>query len=149
MIETELNHILQKTFPDGQVIVENQSHLHAGHGGSPETGQSHFHVTVISDQFDKKSRIERHKIINKAVFSLFSIGLHALSLKAFSKKEKISSISIKGDLVMIIIDFTSHSSFKCLQIQATGLFSSTIDHLSFHLRKDRNLRTYILSRLST
>ena len=87
MIEEELNHILQKTFPSGDVTVENQSHLHAGHAGSPGTDQSHFHVTIISECFFNRTRIIRHKLVNEAVHGLFAKGLHALTLKLYTPLE--------------------------------------------------------------
>jgi BolA protein len=87
MIEKELNRILKKRFADGLVVITNQSHLHAGHSGSPETGESHFEVTIISDEFDQKSRLDRHKMVNELVFSLFNAGLHALNLNLFTTKE--------------------------------------------------------------
>ena len=87
MIEKELNRILKKRFPDGRVIITNQSHLHTGHSGSPETGESHFEVTIISDAFDQKSRLDRHKMVNEDIFSLFNSGLQALNLNLYTIKE--------------------------------------------------------------
>lgn len=87
MIETKLKAILTEKFPDSVILIENQSLLHAGHASSPQTGQSHFHVTVVTKDFVGKARLERHKIVNMAVTSLFNQGLHALGLSVFTPDE--------------------------------------------------------------
>ena len=88
MLEDELKAILLKTFPEADLIeVANESHLHAGHFSSPESGQSHFKVIVVSDAFTCMSRVQRHQAVNQAVKLLFDKGLHALSLNLFSPVE--------------------------------------------------------------
>jgi stress-induced morphogen len=87
MIERELKDILEKTFMDGIVEVMNDSHLHSGHAGSPGTGQSHFTVLVVSDDFVGQSRVMRHQKINQMTKPLFDKGLHALSIKTYTKDE--------------------------------------------------------------
>lgn len=82
MIEKELKAILEKTFNCKQLQIENQSHLHASHASSPNTGQSHFHIRIISDDFVGQSRLTRHRMVNDAVTPLFEKGLHALSIEA-------------------------------------------------------------------
>ena len=80
MIEDQLKDILSKNINCKVLEVANQSHLHADHAGSPGTGQSHFHVKIVSEDFQSLSKIERHKLVNTYVFPLFERGLHALSL---------------------------------------------------------------------
>jgi BolA protein len=80
MIEEELKDILSQNINCKVLEVINESHLHAGHSGSPETGQSHFHIHIVSDDFKGLSRVEQHKIVNQLAFPLFDKGLHALSL---------------------------------------------------------------------
>jgi len=85
MIEQELKDILENKFEDVRVI--NESHLHAGHAGSPGTGQSHFSVTIVSDQFENQSRVNRHRMVNGHVMPLFEQGLHALNLSLLTQGE--------------------------------------------------------------
>lgn len=87
MIEDELKEILEKRFAGDVVRLANQSHLHAGHSGSPGTGQSHFDVLIISEMFESLSRIQRHTFVNETVKPLFDKGLHALSLRLYTPKE--------------------------------------------------------------
>ena len=69
--------------------VVNESHYHAGHAGSPGTGESHFRVTVVSAKFAGKSRVERHRLVNAAVADELSNGVHALAIKAHAPGEAI------------------------------------------------------------
>jgi len=80
MIEAQLKDILEKTFDCAHLEVVNDSHHHANHAGSPGTGQSHFSVLVVTNDFIDLSRVQRHQRVNGAVSSLFECGLHALSL---------------------------------------------------------------------
>tara|TARA_B100001167_G_C16558982_1_gene207085 strand:+ start:86 stop:352 length:267 start_codon:yes stop_codon:yes gene_type:complete len=82
MIENELKAILEKTFECKQLHIENQSGLHAGHASSPNTGESHFYVHIVANDFIGKTRLEAHQMVNQAVSPLFDKGLHALSVKA-------------------------------------------------------------------
>jgi len=87
MIETRLKTLLEKEFLPRYMDIENQSKLHHGHLSSPETGESHFKITLVSEKFSGMSRLQRHQAVNAYVISLFDEGLHALSLTLLSPKE--------------------------------------------------------------
>ena len=88
MIEEQLKAILEKTFDCNLLDIENQSHLHAGHLSSPESGESHFKIKIVSKDFIGMSKVSVHRLINQAVAHLFDDGLHALSIKASSFENK-------------------------------------------------------------
>lgn len=71
--------------------VINESHLHAGHGGSPGTGESHFRVLVVSPKFEGKSRVERHRLVNETLSSELRNGIHALALRTYAPGEPFKS----------------------------------------------------------
>jgi BolA protein len=83
-IEDKLRHGLQPV----RLEVINESHLHAGHHGSPGTGESHFRVLVISSLFIGKSRVDRHRLINEILAPELRAGVHALAIKAYAPGEK-------------------------------------------------------------
>jgi stress-induced morphogen len=87
MIESELKELLEKKFDSegDEVIVENQSHLHDDHAGSPKSGQSHFHVRITSEKFTNQPRVKCHQMVNTIAQPLFEKGLHALSLSLNTK----------------------------------------------------------------
>ena len=69
--------------------VVNESHLHAGHAGSPGTGDSHFRLLVVSPLFEGRSRLERHRMVNEALADYLKNKIHALAIKAFAPGEPI------------------------------------------------------------
>jgi len=70
--------------------VVNESHLHAGHRSSPGTGESHFRVLVVSQAFQGRSRIERHRMVNEALAEELKGKLHALAIKAYAPGEAVA-----------------------------------------------------------
>ena len=87
MIENELKKRIEDRFSPSVLLIENQSAHHHGHAGSPDSGESHFLVTVVSDDFVSMNRMQRHKAVKETVSGLFSQGLHALSLKLYTQDE--------------------------------------------------------------
>ena len=67
--------------------VINESELHAGHRGSPGTGESHFRLLIVSDAFAGKSRIERHRMVNGVLAEEVGKRVHALALTALAPGE--------------------------------------------------------------
>ena len=62
--------------------VVNDSHHHAGHLGDDGSGESHFTVTVESPAFAGKSRVERQRMVNRALADLLASRIHALAIRA-------------------------------------------------------------------
>lgn len=83
MIESKLRAALAPT----ELLVKDQSHLHAGHAGAQE-GKGHFDVTVVSEAFDGLSRIARHRLVYEALGSFMATDIHALRINAYSPSER-------------------------------------------------------------
>lgn len=86
-LESSIREKLTAKFAPELLEVVNESHLHAGHAGSPGTGESHFRVAIVAATFAGKSRIERHRLINTTLTDEFKGGVHALAIKAFAPGE--------------------------------------------------------------
>jgi len=69
--------------------VVNESELHAGHRNSPGTGESHFRILVVSEAFQGKSRIERHRLVNELLKEELAGGIHALALSTIAPGEAL------------------------------------------------------------
>ncbi len=67
--------------------VIDESHLHAGHAGARPGGETHFRLDLVSAAFEGKSRVERHRIVNRALDEAFQRGLHALAIRARTPSE--------------------------------------------------------------
>ncbi|MGA0595942.1 BolA family protein [Enterovirga sp. CN4-39] len=66
-----------------ELRIDDESHLHAGHAGSREGGETHFRIDVVSEAFIGKSRVERHRMVNELMTDAFGRdGLHALAIRA-------------------------------------------------------------------
>ena len=86
-VEQSIREKLKNAFTPSRLEVLNESHLHAGHAGSPGTGESHFRVEIVSDSFDGKSRVERHRLINDTLAIELAGPVHALAIKAKAPSE--------------------------------------------------------------
>ena len=87
-IETSIRKKLAQAFAPAELQVVNDSHRHAGHHSSPGTGESHFSVTVVSEAFAGKSRLERHRMVNAALAEELAGRVHALSVSALTPVER-------------------------------------------------------------
>jgi len=67
--------------------VDDESHLHAGHAGHREGGQTHYRVYIVSDAFKNKTRLERHRMINGILSDELAGGVHALAIHATAPGE--------------------------------------------------------------
>jgi BolA protein len=65
-----------------RLVVEDESQQHFGHAGWREGGETHFRIDVVSQAFEGKSRVERHRVVNAALAGAFERGLHALAIQA-------------------------------------------------------------------
>lgn len=86
-IESRMREKLMISLRPTRLDVVNESHLHAGHRSSPGTGESHFRVLIVSEAFDGKSRIDRHRMVTDLLSDELKNGVHALAIKACAPGE--------------------------------------------------------------
>lgn len=67
--------------------VTDESHLHAGHAGAREGGESHFRILVVSEQFEGVSRVARQRMINDILREELDGPIHALAMKTLTPAE--------------------------------------------------------------
>ena len=78
---------LAAAFTPARLDVQDESHQHAGHAGSRPGGETHFRVHIVSDAFQGKSRIERHRMVNAALEQELAGSVHALAIHASAPGE--------------------------------------------------------------
>jgi BolA family transcriptional regulator, general stress-responsive regulator len=88
-VESEMRERLILELEPTRLDVINESELHAGHRGSPGTGNSHFRVLIVSKRFDGVSRVNRHRMVNDLMASFLKGGVHALALSTYAPGEPI------------------------------------------------------------
>lgn len=78
---------LEDRFEPTELLVKDQSQLHAGHEGARD-GKGHFDVRIVSDAFEGRSRIQRHRMVYDALDQLLLTDIHALRVRAFAPSEQ-------------------------------------------------------------
>lgn len=62
--------------------LENESHMHSG-----PAADSHFKLTLVSDDFEGKRLVQRHQMIYKILSEELQSPVHALALHLFTAQE--------------------------------------------------------------
>lgn len=63
--------------------VVNESHMHSVPPGS----ESHFKVIVVSEQFEGKMLVARHRLVNEILAGELARSIHALALHTLTPGE--------------------------------------------------------------
>jgi BolA protein len=85
--QTLIRDELEKYFQPTELLIKDQSQLHAGHEGAKD-GKGHFDVTIVSQAFDGINRVQRHRMVYDALSKLIETDIHALRIKAFAPAER-------------------------------------------------------------
>ena len=72
---------LVQEFAPLELVIEDESHRHAGHAGAAG-GASHFRVRIVSRSFAGLTPVARHRLVYAAVGDLMPGEIHALALEA-------------------------------------------------------------------
>lgn len=67
--------------------IEDQSNRHIGHAGAHPEGETHFHITIVSEAFAGKSRVERQRIVYALLKDEMAERVHALALTTLAPQE--------------------------------------------------------------
>ena len=78
---------IRKSIDVEHMELINESIKHQGHIGDDGSGQTHFKAVIVSSTFEGVAKLERQRLINRAVKSLFGLGLHAFSTKLYTPNE--------------------------------------------------------------
>ncbi|MFN3960868.1 MAG: BolA family protein [Parvularculaceae bacterium] len=70
-----------------RLVIKDESHLHAGHAGARQGGESHFRVLVVSRAFEGLSPVMRQRAVNAALKQELAGPVHALALKTLTPAE--------------------------------------------------------------
>ena len=81
-VATEMLQRLRGALAPTHIELVDDSEQHRGHGGYNPAGESHFSLAIESEAFTGTSRVERQRLIYKALGDLMHERVHALSIKA-------------------------------------------------------------------
>ncbi|KAF8160834.1 bola-like protein-domain-containing protein [Crassisporium funariophilum] len=86
-IREKLTTLLQPT----SITITNDSWQHRHHTAMREqgggNGETHFSLQIVSKVFEKKTTMQRHRMVYSALTDEFGEGLHALTLKTKTEAE--------------------------------------------------------------
>jgi len=98
-IEAQIRQKLVAKFSPVHMEVVNESYKHS----VPKGSETHFMVLLVSEEFEGKSLIDQHKMVNATLKEEFATSIHALSIKTMTKSKWVAS----GQKI-------EHSTPKCL-----------------------------------
>lgn len=78
-IETKL----ENAFSPLLLEVVNESFMH----NVPENSETHFKVTLVSDSFNGKRLIQRHRAVNELLSAELAGPVHALALHTYTQED--------------------------------------------------------------
>ncbi|MYN09161.1 BolA family protein [Pseudoduganella aquatica] len=81
-IEERLRAALQPS----QLLLEDESALHAGHAGAA-SGGSHYQLRIVSDKFEGLKLVTRHRLVYDSVHDMMRGEIHALAITALAPSE--------------------------------------------------------------
>jgi BolA protein len=80
-VEREMQARLAAAFSPSELVIENQSHRHAGHAGDDGSGESHFALRIRAEALAPLGRVARHRAVHQALGDLVG-RIHALAIDA-------------------------------------------------------------------
>ncbi|KAJ1969853.1 BolA domain UV induced protein Uvi31 [Dispira parvispora] len=93
-VELSIRDKLTERFHPVRLYIVNESHKHAHH--APMRGvtskETHFRVTIVSDEFESLRPLQRHRAVYQTLQSELDAGLHALSLKTHTPAEEANLV---------------------------------------------------------
>ena len=78
---------LESAFAPSLLVVNDDSHKHAGHEGARD-GRGHFSVEIVSAAFQGKAPLARHRAVYAALGDLMQTDIHALAIGAMTPTER-------------------------------------------------------------
>lgn len=77
---------LKKALTVQRLVIEDESHLHAGHAGAA-SGGGHFKVSIVAPEFQGLTALARHRAVYAALNRHIPKEIHALTISALTPEE--------------------------------------------------------------
>ncbi len=81
--ELRLRRALEARFSPQELLIEDESHLHAGHAGAA-SGHGHFRIRIVAEAFRGVPPLVRHRQIYAALDDMLQTDIHALAIEALA-----------------------------------------------------------------
>jgi BolA protein len=87
-VATEMLKRLNSALSPSRIELTDDSEKHRGHGGYNPAGESHFSLEIECEAFAGKSRVERQRLVYRALGELMHERVHALQIRARAPGEE-------------------------------------------------------------
>lgn len=77
---------LRKAFQVQSLVIDDESHLHAGHAGAA-SGGGHFRLEIVAPEFKGLNLVARHRAVYAALNRHIPKEIHALTIIALAPEE--------------------------------------------------------------
>ena len=85
-VRARIEAILRGRFHPERLEIRDDSAAHAGHAGAA-SGGGHYDVLIVAEEFEGKSLLDRHRLVNQALRDMIGREIHALALKTRAPSE--------------------------------------------------------------
>jgi BolA protein len=82
-----IKQLLNDAFKPELLEIIDNSEAHTGHAGA-RTGGGHYHVTIVAENFEGKSLVQRHQLVYSVLGDMMKQQIHALGINALSPSEE-------------------------------------------------------------
>ena len=86
-VSDSIHQKLAQALKPERLEVTDESHLHAGHAGAREGGESHFRLLIVAKAFEGKNRVARQRMVNDILRAELQGPVHALAMKTLTPDE--------------------------------------------------------------
>lgn len=76
--DEEIRKAIQANMRSSRIEVGDFSSMHEGHAGAKSGG--HYSLLLVSDEFEGKSMVQRHRMVMGILKDYFENGIHALTM---------------------------------------------------------------------
>jgi BolA protein len=81
--------LLQSALTPAECVVDDESHLHAGHAGAA-SGGGHYRLRLVSAHFEGLNKVARHRLVYDALHEMMPQEIHALAMTLHTPGEAAS-----------------------------------------------------------
>lgn len=81
--------LLQSSLTPAECVVDDESHLHAGHAGAA-SGGGHYRLRLVSAHFEGLNKVARHRLVYDALHEMMPQEIHALAMTLLTPGEAAS-----------------------------------------------------------
>lgn len=76
----EMKSRLELNLSPSELVIEDESHLHAGHAGA-KSGKGHFRIAIAAEKFQGLRPLQKHRLVYDALGDMMETDIHALSIQ--------------------------------------------------------------------